>query len=513
MTAEPWRVLCVAAAACGLAILSQTSSAQDVGIVPRRVGGDPTATLPGRGPYSILASGPDALLLFDQAASTLAPTTARIGWLDHRDGTLRDVGSNSFWLSDTTTDRPDSRRRTLFAGGVLAQHIGDSSGAELWRLDLAGRAWTRVAETVAGPVGGEPRLITSAAAFACFAAHDDTLRERLWRTDGASAGTQPVLPYGTAWSLARVGNAILAMGYLLDEDRTGLWRIDASGPPEPLLSLPGAYPGGMLSLGARIEFAISAGDAGTTVWRSDGTAAGTIPLATLPVAATLLASGPGDQSPCYLRAYLGNDVHDLWALSPGDGAARVAGPFASIDSAVCVGERLVFSATPLGTSDKELWASDASAPGTHRLDAAIGGRLTDPTVWCSGQIWGRAYFTAASAASGAELWSTDGTPVGTLRLTDIATGPASSNPHDALLINSRIYFAATDGVMPDDLWVLDLCPGDYNNDSGSSVQDLFEFLAGFFAGAAPADINGSGVISVQDLYDWLAAWFGGCQGT
>jgi hypothetical protein len=51
---------------------------------------------------------------------------------------------------------------------------------------------------------------------------------------------------------------------------------------------------------------------------------------------------------------------------------------------------------------------------------------------------------------------------------------------------------------------------DYNRSGSVSVQDIFDFLSGYFAGDAEADFNGTGGISVQDIFDFLAAFFAGC---
>ncbi len=54
------------------------------------------------------------------------------------------------------------------------------------------------------------------------------------------------------------------------------------------------------------------------------------------------------------------------------------------------------------------------------------------------------------------------------------------------------------------------CLADFNHAGGVSVQDIFDFLAGYFAADAGADINGGG-LSVQDIFDFLAAFFAaGC---
>jgi hypothetical protein len=54
------------------------------------------------------------------------------------------------------------------------------------------------------------------------------------------------------------------------------------------------------------------------------------------------------------------------------------------------------------------------------------------------------------------------------------------------------------------------CPANFNHTSGVSVQDIFDFLAAYFSGAAGGDFNGNGLVSVQDIFDFLSAYFAGC---
>jgi hypothetical protein len=54
------------------------------------------------------------------------------------------------------------------------------------------------------------------------------------------------------------------------------------------------------------------------------------------------------------------------------------------------------------------------------------------------------------------------------------------------------------------------CPADFNHSAMVTVQDIFDFLAAYFANDPRADINGSGAVSVQDIFDFLAAYFAGC---
>ena len=54
------------------------------------------------------------------------------------------------------------------------------------------------------------------------------------------------------------------------------------------------------------------------------------------------------------------------------------------------------------------------------------------------------------------------------------------------------------------------CPPDFNLSGGVSVQDIFDFLAAWFALNPLSDFNGTGGVTVQDIFDFLGAWFQGC---
>ena len=56
------------------------------------------------------------------------------------------------------------------------------------------------------------------------------------------------------------------------------------------------------------------------------------------------------------------------------------------------------------------------------------------------------------------------------------------------------------------------CPADFNCSGATTIQDIFDFLAAWFAGNPSANFNGVGGITIQDIFDFLAAWFAGCGG-
>jgi hypothetical protein len=77
---------------------------------------------------------------------------------------------------------------------------------------------------------------------------------------------------------------------------------------------------------------------------------------------------------------------------------------------------------------------------------------------------------------------------------------------DHPLRDSSFSFVWVDFTNP----LMPKCPGDFNGDGSVSVQDIFDFLAGYFSNNILADVTGDGTVSVQDIFDFLAAYFRGC---
>jgi len=67
-----------------------------------------------------------------------------------------------------------------------------------------------------------------------------------------------------------------------------------------------------------------------------------------------------------------------------------------------------------------------------------------------------AVFAAYDMNVGMELWQSDGTAAGTLPLTNIAPGIASSNPQFMTVSGGRLFFTANDHVNGWELWTFPL---------------------------------------------------------
>ncbi|MBM7518211.1 ELWxxDGT repeat protein [Nocardioides nitrophenolicus] len=120
---------------------------------------------------------------------------------------------------------------------------------------------------------------------------------------------------------------------------------------------------------------------------------------------------------------------------------------------VTMGGRAYFSADD-GIHGRELWTSDGTSGGTRLLeDAHPGSGSSVPTdlVVVGSQL----YFTASDDIHGRELWTSDGTPSGTRMVKDIA-GPhldaLSGEGAGLTALGGEVYFAADDGVHGRELW-------------------------------------------------------------
>jgi hypothetical protein len=174
-----------------------------------------------------------------------------------------------------------------------------------------------------------------------------------------------------------------------------------------------------------------------------------------------------------------------------------------------------------GGSDGWRWSS-AEAPimgDRPRLEIVVDAASCRPQITSqpspvSGTPAMSATFSVAATSTGAVAyqWRRSG-----IALIDDAHISGASGPDltisPACLGDAGAYDCLVTNVcaaVASDVAMLTLCPADFNCSGASSVQDIFDFLAAYFAGAPVADINGTGGLSVQDMFDYLAAYFGAC---
>jgi len=274
--------------------------------------------------------------------------------------------------------------------------------------------------------GADPGNLTLAGGVTYFVVTDGMTGRELWKTNGTTAGTVMVKDIRPGSEGSNLGN-FTAMGGMLyfsaDDGINGeeLWKSDGTAAGTVLVKdiWPGsisAFPGNFRNLrviGGTLYFSADDGINGEELWKSDGTAAGTVL------------------------------VKDILL---GSASAKPSLPTA-------VGNTLYFSADD-GTNGRELWKSDSTAVGTVLVKDIRPGSISafpgDFRV-----VGGTLYFSADDGTNGRELWKSDGTAAGTVLVRDIQPGSSGSSLSDFTVAGGTLYFRAFDDFNGDRLWKSD----------------------------------------------------------
>ncbi len=205
-----------------------------------------------------------------------------------------------------------------------------------------------------------------------------------------------------------------------------------------------------------LYFKANNGNNGTQLWRSDGTETGTWMVKNLYIGQT--DYGLSDfASLGSVLYFISNTGKALWRSDGTENGTYIVKNFAIVRSLTTFKNRLYFSAAP-DNSGEELWRSDGTVNGTYRLkdlNGAYGASLPVNFHATSDAL----YFMAATNA-GWEMWRTTGTEASTVMVKDINPGGGNgvlSYYSEAVIthIGNTIYFRADDGVNGYQLWKSD----------------------------------------------------------
>lgn len=139
---------------------------------------------------------------------------------------------------------------------------------------------------------------------------------------------------------------------------------------------------------------------------------------------------------------------------------------------------MVFKNTVYFTSNGNIWKTDGTLTGTVPVTNSL--NITSALT----RINNRLYFVNDEATYGEELWETDGTTGGTKLVKDIYTGTASSSPQNLFVHNNILYFTAKDTNTGYELYsYLDTCNAfevslNYSGSVGLCSGDTVHLKAG-----------------------------------
>lgn len=224
--------------------------------------------------------------------------------------------------------------------------------------------------------------------------------------------------------------------------------------------------GNFTSLGPRAVFTVSRRTEEVTsaeIWTTDGTDGGTEKLLALPEQSRLDFRGSNGRIAFFSTGNLFFTPGPELTLWRTDGTAAgtillTRGLALSFEPPAFLGGSMIFSGCQLARC--EPWGSDGTPAGTRRLrDITPGEYGSNPRNFV---LAGGFVYFFADAPDGTGLWRTDGTPQGTRRA---ALLPAFSQPRDLIAAGSRLFFMMGPDPLPDpdsgpraSLWTSDGTP-------------------------------------------------------
>ncbi len=161
------------------------------------------------------------------------------------------------------------------------------------------------------------------------------------------------------------------------------------------------------------------------------------------------------------------------------------------------GLALAISCAALGAAALPASALATPAPVALTQDINLGNGTSNPSNLTDGA--GELYFAATDpAASGIELYKSDGTPGGTELVKDISPGSGSSNPDWLAYSGGKLYFSAFEATNGTEPWTSDGSTGGTNlltnvnvtTTAASSTPALFHAIGGYVYFRADDGLHG-----------------------
>lgn len=346
--------------------------------------------------------------------------------------------------------------------GPLAYFVaGDQRGIELWRTDGTPAGTQIVSDLTPGSGSTFLDELTPVPGGLAFIARDAASGEELWFTDGSAAGTRLVADIAPGSASSQPAFLLADGGTLYFSARAQIaaaperepWTSNLTGPGTRLLrAISGGVTGGssptnFITLGARLVFT-ARGDAatGNGLFVTDGTASGTMPI------------GPRVNDPSVLRPTRVDESlfftvgPELW-VTDGRSAQLVRSFSVFPTPLLALGNKLLLMAGDAG-GFLDLWASDGTAAGTVRILAADGIGQLGLQPGGLAVVGQHAFFTAFTRA-GREPMVTDGTAAGTRLVVDLAPGGMSGASVAGVAFGGRYVFLGADSTLGLQLWETD----------------------------------------------------------
>jgi hypothetical protein len=243
-------------------------------------------------------------------------------------------------------------------------HEEDKSGAGLWVSDGSMAGTHALAASPTADYAYEMAILPASGQNLYFAIHyEDERYNQLWKTDGTPAGTTPLTAVGQlpGWYLPNEAAYMGARLYFgnsywdLERNReyVQLWRTNgAAAGTKPILKARGSQLRGLTASGGRLFFRVD-----RHLWTSDGTAAGTQDLGQFGPRWPTSLIGVGSEL-CFAETDWDAGTWSLWESDGTTNGTYTVGTFAGTPDELqqtAMGSTLFFAANDI-THGMELWS-------------------------------------------------------------------------------------------------------------------------------------------------------------
>ncbi len=400
---------------------------------------------------------------------------------------LNTVG-NELWVSDGTLGGTELIRNIRAETTTSSPKILAATGGALY-LDATTDGDHRFLSSDGQPSGTLTQLAEAAPSrfveLAGRLIYSDFLVSDPYRTDGTVAGTVPLCPQlwqetGDPAAERRFsvfmgfrGDSVLFAAYVRGGaliPKQELWQTDGTDAGTGVLAQFDSQAQQLRTWETKAHFrevsffsARAAGESPLGLWKSDGTMEGTIPVPAPQVI------DPQIFSPCQKHTFFTAElpgiryIYGFWRSDGTEEGTVYLNPIVPTTSVVELAGQGYFKAVDAGAKAEQLWRSNGTPEGTLPIKSFTPGpggvaplrNDRDPIV-VAGRL---AFFAANDGVVGRELWVLDTRAGEEIRLVaDIRPGADGSNLHNIVARGERIFFTANDGVHGVELWQSDGSP-------------------------------------------------------